>query len=416
MHLFVLTLDHRTAPLALRERVSISDTVPGVAAESAVLATCNRIEVYGAAADPEAARAPLVDWLAGGSAALAAELSRHLRLLCGEAAVRHAFRVASGLESMVLGEPQILGQMKRAAAAAQAAGTLGERLHPLFQRAFAVAKEVRTRTRIGRGTVSHAAAAVELARSLFGSLSEARVLFVGAGAMIESAAPHFAAQRPRAIVVANRTTERAERVAGHVGGETLRLADVAGKLARFDIVVTCTSASAPMLTAAMVRDAQQARAGRPLLIVDLGVPRNVEPAAADVPGVSLHSVDDLGRRIEARLSLRGDAAERAEAIVEARLQAFMEWLAARQCVPLLRRLNDQAERVRAAEIERARRILAQGHPVEEALQSLAVGLSNKLLHPPRTALRGPAAPAQALALIEHWLGALEGSATRATRT
>lgn len=422
MQLLALSLNYKTAPLALRERACFSEEralgaladlrrgLSQLVAESAILSTCNRTEVYGAVTEAAAASGALIDWLAGGSALLRSELRSHVRALSQDEAARHAFRVASGLDSMVIGEPQILGQMKSAARNADIAGTLGPLLHQLFQRAFAVAKEVRTRTHIGRGVVSHAAASVELARGLFGDLGETRVLFIGAGAMIESVAPHFAAQKPREIAVANRTRERGERIARRFSGHTLGLGDLSDYLQRFDIVVSCTSSTLPLVTSAMVQRAQLARAGRPLLIVDLGVPRDIEPEIARLPGVSLYSVDDLGKLVQSRACVRGDAVAQAEAIIDAHLKSFMEWMALRPCVPLLRRLNEQVERLRAAELERARRIVAHGHPVDRALASLASGLSNKLLHPPRTLLRGSTAPEEAQRFLDHWIAALEKGA------
>jgi glutamyl-tRNA reductase len=419
MQLLALSLDYKSAPLALRERVCFPEeralgaladlrrSLSQLIGESAIVSTCNRTEIYGAVKDVVAASDALIDWLAGGSALLRSELRSHVRTLSRDEAARHAFRVASGLESMVIGEPQILGQMKSAARNAHLAGTLGPLLHPLFQRAFAVAKAVRTRTDIGRGIVSHAAAAVQLARGLFGDLSETRVLFIGAGAMIASVAPHFAAQKPRQLAIANRTRRRGERIARRFSGEALALADLSEYLQRFDIVVSCTSSVLPLVTCAMVERAQLARGGRPLLMVDLGVPRDIESQSAGLRGVSLYTVDDLGKLVQSRASVRGDAVAQAEAIVDAHLKSFMDWMALRPCVPLLRRLNEQVERMRAAELERARRIVAHGHPVERALSSLAAGLSNKLLHPPRTLLRGSTAPEEARRFLDHWVASLE---------
>jgi glutamyl-tRNA reductase len=420
MQLLALSLNYRTAPVALRERVSFPEeralaalaelrgSLPQIASESAIVSTCNRTELYACVDDEAAAVAALMEWLAAGCPFLRTELSSHVRVLRQEEAARHAFRVASGLDSMVLGEPQILGQMKSAARNAQAAGTLGPLLHQLFQRAFAVAKEVRTRTQVGRGVVSHAAVSVELARGLFGELAGAGVLFIGAGAMIESVAPHFAAHKPREMAIANRTPERSVRLARRFSSAAaLTLGELPASLQRFDIVVSCTGSMQPLLTTAMVQRSQRSRAGRPLLVVDLGVPRDVEPEVAGLAGVSLYTIDDLGKLVQPRASLRAEAAAQAEGIIAAELEGFMEWLALRPCVPLLRRLNDQVERLRAAELERARRSIAHGQPVEDALSSLAAALSNKLLHPPRTLLRGATAPGEAQRLLDHWVGALE---------
>ena len=418
MQLLAFSLNHKRAPLALRETVAFSPEralmalphlrrlVPQLA-ESAIVSTCNRTEIYGAVEEDEAAAAALTAWLAAGNAPLHDDLRAHAQVLCGAEAARHVFRVASGLESMVLGEPQILGQMKSALRHANGAGTLGPLLHQLFQRAFAVAKEVRTRTQIGRGAVSHAAVAVELARGLFGDLRACRVLFIGAGAMIESVVPHFAAEQPAEITVANRTPARGERITRRWHGQTRSLAELPDSLHRFDIVVSCTGSPQPLVSAEMVRRARPARGGAPWLMIDLGVPRDLEPEIAAIAGVSLYTIDDLGKLVQSSASGRADAVAHAERIIETHLQAFMEWHALRRCVPLLRRLNDQAERLSAAELQRARRMIAQGHPVEEALSALAAGLANKLLHPPRALLRGSTAPDQAQRILDQWIGALE---------
>jgi glutamyl-tRNA reductase len=229
--------------------------------------------------------------------------------------------------------------------------------------------------------------------------------------MIESVAAHFAAEKPREMVIANRTPERGERIARGLSGranlDTCALGDLPERLQHFDIVVSCTGSPEPLVTCAMLRRSQRARMGMPLLIVDLGVPRDIEPQAASLPGVSLYSVDDLGKLAQERMSVRGEALAQSAGIVDAHVRALMEWMALRPCVPLLRRLNEQAERLRAAELERARRIVAHGHPVEHALCSLAAGLSNKLLHAPRTLLHGSTAPELAQRLLDDWVGALE---------
>ncbi|OGA40185.1 MAG: glutamyl-tRNA reductase, partial [Betaproteobacteria bacterium RIFCSPLOWO2_12_FULL_62_13] len=267
MNLLTLGLNHTTARLALRELVAFpAERLRGALAdlrrrlatvvpESAILSTCNRTELYCAVREPAAAHGALVDWLADGSALPAGELRSHLYALPQHNAVRHAFRVASGLDSMVLGEPQILGQMKDAARHAQEAGALGAHLHQLFQRSFAVAKEVRSQTEIGSASVSMAAAAVRLAQRVFEDLQETRVLFVGAGEMIELAATHFAAQHPREIVVANRTLERAERLAKRFSAQKMRLAELPERLEQFDIVVSGTASSLPIIGLGMVERA-----------------------------------------------------------------------------------------------------------------------------------------------------------------
>lgn len=412
MQLVALTLNFRTAPVSLRERVATASeqpcVLPQVLAESAVLSTCNRTEIYGRATEPDAVREALIDWLARGDQALRAELAPRVQLFWHEAAARHVFRVASGLESMVVGEPQILGQMKSAARNATEAGTLGPLLHQLFQRAFAAAKEVRSSTAVGRGAVSYGAALVELVQAHVADLRRCRLLFIGAGAMVEKIAPHFAAHHVGEIVLANRTPERAERVAGRCAAGTLTLAELDSHLERFDIVVSCTGSMQPVVGASMLQRSQAARGGKPVLLVDLGVPRDIEPSVEKLPGVTLHTIDDLGARVQSRNALRADAAAQAERIIDEHVERFSQWMTLRPSVPLLRRLNDQVERLRNDELDRARRIVAQGHSVDEALCSLATGLANKLLHAPRTLLHRSNAPGEAQRFLDEWITTLEG--------
>jgi glutamyl-tRNA reductase len=417
VQLLTLGLNHTTAPLGLRERLAfpaervraaladlrgcLSRLVP----ESAILSTCNRTELYCAVREPHAAHGALVDWLAAGKVLPRGSLASHLYALPQQDAVRHAFRVASGLDSMVLGEPQILGQMKNAARHAQEAGALGTHLHRLFQHSFAVAKEVRSQTAIGLAVVSMAAGAVQVAQRSFEDLRETRVLFVGAGDMIELAAAHFAAQHPRVIVVANRTLERAERLARRFSAGAMRLAELPEQLAQFDIVVSCTASSLPIIGLGMVQRASRARGGRPLFMLDMAVPRDIEPEAGRVPNVILHTLDDLSKVVQSGVSSRQAAVQQAEAIIEPRVGSFMHWMAARSAVPLLCALEDRANLMRAAELKRAHRLLARGVPVDTVLAALAAGLSNKFLHAPRSLLaRGTLASDEAQRLAGQWLG------------
>jgi glutamyl-tRNA reductase len=417
MQLLTLSLNHTRAPLALRERVAfpaervrdaLADLRGGLSRlvpESAILSTCNRTELYCVVREPDAAHGLLLDWLAARSALPRHSLEPHLDTLSQHHAVRHAFRVASGLDSMVLGEAQILGQMKNAARHAQDAGTLGTYLHQLFQRSFAAAKEVRSHTEIGSAAVSMAAGAVQLAQRSFQDLRETRVLFVGAGEMIELAAAHFAAQHPRAMVVANRTLEPAERLARRFSAGAMALAELPAQLAQFDIVVSCTASSVPIIGLGLVQRASDARGGRPLFMLDMAVPRDIEPEAGRVPNVILHTIDDLGKLVQSGVSSRQAAVRQAEAIIETRVESFMRWMAARRAVPLLRALEERAGQMRAAELEHARRLLACGTPVGTVFTALATGLSNKLLHAPRSLLaRGSLAPDEAQRLLARWLG------------
>jgi glutamyl-tRNA reductase len=290
---------------------------------------------------------------------------------------------------MVLGEPQILGQMKDAARAAQSAGTLGSILHKLFQRSFAVAKEVRTTTRVGAASVSMAAAAVKLAARIFPSLREQSVLLIGAGEMIELCATHFAAQGPARITVANRTLERAERLAHRFNGQAIELRTLAAELQRYDIVISCTASSLPILGKGLVERALRARRRRPMFMVDLAVPRDIEPEVAELDDAFLYTVDDLGAIVAEGLDARRSAVEQAEAIIDTQVGQFMHWMQVRESVPLIRQLRDQAEETRRQELERALKALARGEEPAALLESLSQGLTNKLLHAPTQALKKP---------------------------
>jgi glutamyl-tRNA reductase len=301
-------------------------------------------------------------------------------------AVRHAFRVASGLDSMVLGEPQILGQMKDAVRAAEQAGTLGTLLHQLFQRTFSVAKEVRSQTAIGAHSVSMAAAAVRLTERVLGDLSCSNVLFIGAGEMIELCATHFAAVRPRQIAVANRTLERAETLAAQFDARTLKLSALPDHLAEFDVVVSCTASSLPILGLGMVERAARARRHRPMVMVDLAVPRDIEPEVGRLADVYLYTVDDLGRMVQSGTDARRAAVVQAEAIIEARVRHFMHWLSNREIVPAIIDYQQSADALRLAELDRARRQLARGEDPEAVLELLAHSLTHKYMHGPLAAL------------------------------
>jgi len=389
--LLALGLNHHTAPLAVRERVvfhverlqeALVELKRGLAREAAILSTCNRTELYVSAEKPD----ELAAWLAQYHHLGTGDLQQYLYTLPDEQAVRHAFRVASGLDSMVLGEPQILGQMKEAARVAESAGTLGSILHRLFQRSFAVAKEVRSTTSIGAASVSMAAAAVKLAARIFPSLKDQSVLFIGAGEMIELAATHFAAQAPARIAVANRTLERAQRLSGRFNAEAIELRSLAERLHEFDIVVSCTASSLPILGKGLVERALRARRRRPIFMVDLAVPRDIEPEAAELDDVFLYTVDDLAGIVSANLDSRRSALEQAEAIIDSQVGQFMQWMRLREGVPLIRALREEADVARRLELERALKALGRGEDPAKVLEALSQTLTNKLMHGPTQAL------------------------------
>jgi glutamyl-tRNA reductase len=358
MSIFALGLNHATAPLGVRETVAFqADTLATalrdligspMVEEAAILSTCNRTEVYFHGIEP----APVLGWLERFHSVSKESLAPYLYTLPQGKAVAHAFRVASGLDSMVLGEPQILGQMKQAVQTAEAVGSLGTVLHRLFQRTFAVAKEVRSNTHIGGASISMAAAAVKLAERIFPVIAEQRVLLIGAGEMIELAATHFAAKNPRSITVANRTLERGAQLAARFAADTMTLNELPERLSGFDIVVTSTGSSLPVLGKGLLERAIKARRRAPMFIIDLAVPRDVEPEAAALEDLFLYSVDDLASLVSANLQLRLGAVREAEAMIAEQVQRFLRWLDGRKVVPAIAALQAHHRQLGAAELER----------------------------------------------------------------
>lgn len=415
MQLLTLGLSHHSAPLPVRERVvfqlgalrqALLDLRRTAAVqEAAIVSTCNRTEVYCAANDPQ----PVVDWLLKYHQIGVGELTPYLYTLPNQQAVQHAFRVASGLDSMVLGEPQILGQMKHAVSTAQNAGTLGLLLNRLFQRTFSVAKKVRTQTEIGRASLSMAYVAVKLAERIFPSLSEQNLLLIGAGEMVELTATHFAERNLKSITVANRTPERGAALASRFNAKTITLAQLPELLPQFDLIVTSTASSLPILGKGSLERAAKARKHQPIFIVDLAVPRDVEPEAGELDDVFLYSLDDLGHIIKDNLQIRSDAVEQAETIITAESEQFARWLEGRTIVPAIRTLQDQAEHWRSGELEKARRQLSNGVAPEQVLDGMSRAMANKFLHAPMHTLNqaNDSERATLLALIERIYGLSE---------
>jgi glutamyl-tRNA reductase len=412
MAVWTLGINHTTAPLDLRGRFAfaidqIEPTLRGLRdalsrPEAALVSTCNRTEIYCAGEKPQLEHT--LEWLAHTGGVSAHLLRAHSYTLEDSMAARHAFRVASGLDSMVLGEPQILGQMKDAVRAAEAAGALGTTLSQLFQRSFAVAKEVRTSTEIGAHSISMAAAAVRLSGQLFEDLKDVKVLFVGAGEMIELCATHFAAKNPKAIAIANRTLERGEKLASRFGGEVMHLAELPDRLHEFDAVISCTARTLPIIGLGAVERALKKRKHRPMFMVDLAVPRDIEPEVKALEDVYLYTVDDLASVVQTAQASRQAAVAQAEAIVDAGVQSFMHWVDQRVSVPLIQQLNAQADEWRAAEIARARKLLAKGEDVEAVMEALSKGLTQKMLHGAMAELRAgdSAARERASTAIQHF--------------
>ncbi|MDR1228107.1 MAG: glutamyl-tRNA reductase [Azoarcus sp.] len=388
MQLYALGLNHHTAPLAIREQVAFAsgcldralrDLTDGPAVrEAAILSTCNRTELYFASDAPQYA----ADWLARFHRLPPDDISPYLYSHPEREAVRHVFRVASGLDSMVLGEPQILGQVKDAVHKAEEAGTLGALLHRLFQSAFAAAKEVRSTTAIGANIVSMAAAAVHLAERVFERIGDQHVLFIGAGEMIELCVAHFAGEKPRSITIANRTGARAHTLAERFGVQTLGMEALAEALPKFDIVVSCTASPLPIVGLGMAERAVKARRHRPMVMVDLAVPRDIEPEVLGLDDVFLYTIDDLAQVVETGLESRQQAVVEAEDIIDGHVDGFLHWMQARDAVPAIRALRRYAESVREAELERALKLLARGGDPGHVLEALSHGLANKLMHGP----------------------------------
>lgn len=397
MQLFAFGINHQTAPLSVREQVSFNVNAVeealrsmvdhGAAKEATILSTCNRTEIYCNTTEP--ARA--IDWMAEFHKLPQREIEPYLYTLPRELAVKHAFRVASGLDSMVLGEPQILGQMKQAVRHAEQAGTLGFVLHKLFHRTFSVAKDVRTQTEIGANLISMAAAAVKLAERIFPSIEGQRVLFIGAGEMIELNAVHFAARNPAHITVANRTLERAQVLARRINGHAITLNELPEQLGQHDIIITCTASQLPILGKGMVERALKQRRHRPLFIVDLAVPRDVEQEVRDLRDVFLYTVDDLAEVVKDGQDARQGAVKEAEVIINSGVVDFVNWMDSREVVPTIRALRDHAERHRRHELDKAQRALAKGEDPARVLELMSAALTNKFLHAPTHALNHAAA-------------------------
>jgi glutamyl-tRNA reductase len=413
MAIWALGLNHNTAPLDLRGKFAfaLEHMAPTLSAlrlshsqnsEVAILSTCNRTEIYGAG-DVHQLQQTLA-WLAQSGGVSPDALHGHTYALQDDHAARHAFRVASGLDSMVLGEPQILGQLKDAVRAASEAGALGTTLNQLFQRSFAVAKEVRSSTEIGAHSISMAAAAVRLASQLFEDLSEIRVLFVGAGEMIELCATHFSAKTPKSIAIANRTLERGEKLAAQFGAEVMRLGDLPERLHEFDVVVSCTASTLPLIGLGAVARALKLRKHRPMFMVDLAVPRDIEPEIKSLQDVYLYTVDDLSAVVQTGQANRQAAVAQAEVIIDAGVQSFAHWMAQRSNVALIQQLNAQADEWRQAELARARKQLVKGDDVEAVLETLSRGLTQKMLHGALVELHAGDAPQRenARRAIEHF--------------
>ena len=397
--LFLLGVSHHTAPVDLRERLDFSKrglpaALTAVSArpacgEAVVLSTCNRAELYVRCEDPAAAHVDLAAFLSEFHEVDRNALTPHLYGLQGGEVARHLFRVAAGLDSLVIGEPQILGQVKDAYATAAEHGGTGSLLNKLFHWSFAAGKRVRSETELGQGAVSVSYAAVALARKIFGSLAEREVLLVGAGAMCELTAVHLHAQQVRGITVTSRTAAHAETLAVKVGGVALPWSAIPQALATADIVVTATGSAAPIVTHAQIDGLMRARRNRPLFIIDIAVPRDVEASAGTVGQVFLYNIDDLQGIVNENLVRRSAQITRAEKIVSEEVDRFMIWLLSRQAVPTVVALRQHFEAIRNAELKRLDGKLAALGPADRArVEDVTRLIVEKLLLTPTEQLKG----------------------------
>jgi glutamyl-tRNA reductase len=398
MALFVAGLNHRTAPVELRETLAVEEDKlrellrdvqdAGVVDEVVVISTCNRVEVYAVAAVPGEARAAAFRRLCLHRGLDPAAVEPYLYTHLDGDAVHHAFRVSASLDSMMVGEPQILGQVKDAFALAQSCQTVGPTLHTLFTQAFAVAKKVRTETEIGRHAVSVAFAAVELARKIFAGLSGKAVLIVGAGKMSELAARHLVEQGAFPIYVANRTMARAQEMARALSGTAVPFDELLTALASVDIVITSTGAPEPVISRAMVEQATHGRRNRPLFFIDIAVPRDVEATVNTLGDVYCYDIDDLKQVVDANLRERAREAQRAESLIEREVAKFRARLSDVEVIPTIVSLRERLEGIRAGEVVKALSRLPEASPeTRAALEALSTAIVNKILHAPITKLR-----------------------------
>ncbi len=395
MQLLAFGINHKTAPVDIRERVAFAPEQIGQAlreltahqdvSEAAILSTCNRTELY--CCVDKAQGHSVADWFSSYHKLGLEEIRPYVYQHPNQEAVRHLLRVASGLDSLVLGEPQILGQVKTAYKEALDAGAIGSVLNRLCQHTFNVAKQIRTDTAIGASAVSVAFAAVSLAKQIFSHFPKHTALLIGAGETIELTARHLHENQIGEIIIANRTVERAQQLAGEFGARAISLADIPANLHKADIVISSTASQLPILGKGSVERAIKQRKRRPILMVDIAVPRDIEPEVANMADVYLYTVDDLKEIIEEGLKTRQQAALQAEEIIDLQVHNFMGWVRSQDAVAVIREYRKQLELVKAEELAKAKRLLESGGNPEEVLQRLAHNLINKLSHGPTQKIR-----------------------------
>ena len=394
MALLAFGLNHTTAPLEVREKVTFDEGMlcdalneltgeTGID-EAAILSTCNRTEIYCTLNTVD--QDWPIDWFSGYHGCRKNELHDYLYTHPDAGAVKHVLRVASGLDSMVVGEPQVLGQLKRAYRTAREAGSIGKMLNRLFQHSFKVAKDVRSNTMIGSHPVSVAYAAVRLARQIFGDLSRHTALLIGAGETIELAAKHLHDSGLHKMIIANRSPERAQKLGQQYSAYAITLNEIPRHLDEADIVISSTASRRPLLRKDMIEAAVLERRHKPVFILDIAVPRDVEPEVGELEDVYLYSVDDLKSIIDDNIKSRREAVKQAEQIIDTEVAQFMDWVNSQDAVATIRALRNQAQRVRADVLEAALQKLRQGAAPEDLLQEVTHNLTNKLIHPPSARL------------------------------
>lgn len=394
MQLTAIGLNHQTAPVSIRERLAFAAQVlpeavkqlvqTRTAKEAVILSTCNRTELYCVGKSND-----IVGWLADFHRLPENDIRPYLYTLDSDETIRHAFRVSCGLDSMVLGEPQILGQLKDAVRVAQEQNSLDTTLNTLFQKTFSVAKEVRSNTAVGNSSVSMAAASVKMAEQIFPNIADLNVLFIGAGEMIELVATYFAAKTPKKITVANRTIGRARELCAQMGGrsDAVLLNDLPNIIHQYDVVVSSTASPLPIVGKGMIESALKQRRRHPMFLLDLAVPRDIEAEVGKIEDAYLYTVDDMVNIVEMGKEARQQAAAEAESIIETRVHEFLQWQRQRQIVPMIKALRDEGEVMRKQALATAMKQLNKGVPAEEVLEKLSMQLANKFLHAPTVALQ-----------------------------
>ena len=395
MAIFALGINHKTAPVALREQVAFApEQVPQALREltmltsitdAVILSTCNRTELYFNGSPSQAEQ--VIRWLAQFHALNSSELQPHLYLHQDSAAAGHLMQVAAGLDSLVLGEPQILGQVKQAYNQARNAGTINPQFERLFQKTFAVAKQVRTETDIGANAVSVAFAAVSLAKQIFGNLAKVRVLLIGAGETIELVARHLQEQGAEQLSVANRTYERAVALAEQFSASAITLSQVPQQLAQADIVISSTASTLPIVGKGMVEQALKLRKHKPMFLVDLAVPRDIEQQVGELEDAYLYTVDDLQSIVAQNLTNRQQAAEQAKQMIAVGVAEFAQWQMLQGNADWVRDYRQRCETVRDELLAKAVNQLSSGQDAEKVLAEFSVKLTNRLMHSPTKAIR-----------------------------